>query len=96
MQAIVLKNEEQKKSRNSHCKEIAWNLQNLNCGLYDTWMKGMNCKVQSRIIIDTLPAMLASSIILLQSMMMMLVVILMGVIVRMMVTLRTILTETLS
>ena len=33
-----------KKSRNSHCKEIAWNLQNLNCGLYDTWMNGMNCK----------------------------------------------------
>ena len=84
-----------KKSRNSHCKEIAWNLQNLNCGLYDTWMNGMNCKAvrnhhchptghagefnNSATINDDDVG-----------------VILMAVIVRMMVTLRTILTETLS
>ena len=33
-----------KKSRNSHCKEIARNLENLNCGLYGSWMNGKNCK----------------------------------------------------
>ena len=95
MQAIVLKNEEQKKVQEFTLQGNSLESPE-SCGLYGSWMNGMNCKVQSGIIIVTLPAMLASSIILLQSMMMMLVVILMALIVRMMVTLRTILTETLS